>query len=39
MVTIVSLLPEVQAQYFDVDHMIEGYSSYKSKEVASMLDC
>ena len=38
---IVSLLPEVQAQYFDVDLMLEGFSSflkYRSKEIALMLE-
>jgi hypothetical protein len=37
---IITLLPEVQAQYFDVDLMLEGYScymKYRSKEIASML--
>ena len=41
MATIVSLLPEVQALYFNVDLMFEGYSSYlkyKSKEVAFILE-
>ena len=41
LVTIVSILPEVQVQYFDVDLMLEGYLAfmkYRTKEIASMYD-
>ena len=37
---LITFLPEVQAQYFNVDLMLEGYSSflkYRSKEIALML--
>ena len=38
---IVSILPEVQVQYFDLDLMLEGYLAfmkYRTKEIASMFD-
>ena len=38
---IISILPEVQVQYFDVDLMLEGYLAfmkYRTKDIASMYD-
>ena len=39
--SIISLLPEVQAQHFNPDLMLDGYSSFlkfRTKEIATMLD-